>query len=220
MSKFAASQECRFCAIAGGALTDAELDSPWMADENNFALASVGGLVPGWSLVLPRNHCLNLGLHLQTDDFLAFVERAVRVVEAKFGRVAIFEHGCTSSSSLTSCGTAHAHLHIVPVSFDLEQASRSFDADLDWIECPVREIPRVAGEAEYLFVASAFNGRETRGMLACLSEGRSQFFRRVIALHLGRPSEFNYRTHPNRSESVRTAEILRAEMNSLKDLAA
>src|SRR3546814_11048949 len=68
------------------------------------------------------------------NSFWQFVDRAVDVVERTYGRAVIFEHGSVDAESMTSCGTAHAHLHIVPLSFELSAKAIGFDQGLQWEE--------------------------------------------------------------------------------------
>ena len=187
---------CRICGLASTPLPRHAYDRAWTEDELYFALVSVGALVPGWSLVFPKSHSLNLSLKYTEDSLWDFVGRAHSVVEARYGSSVIFEHGSQDDNSLTGCGTSHAHLHIVPLKKGLISAAEAFDSTVVWAPCSAREIGEVVAGREYLFVADDFRGAETIGKLAILSEGRSQFFRRVIASTLGRQSEFDYREHP------------------------
>src|SRR3546814_9508492 len=113
------------------------VDRPWLLDENYAAFVSVGALVPGWSLVAPKQHVFNLSTYYSKNSFWQFVDRAVDVVERTYGRAVIFEHGSVDAESMTSCGTAHAHLHIVPLSFELSAKAIGFDQGLQWEECSI-----------------------------------------------------------------------------------
>lgn len=189
--------ECRICAIASGKYVLGEVDVPWLKDDRYLAFTSVGALVEGWSLAVPRAHSLNLLDDYTDSSFIDFVHAAVAAVEAVYGPVVVFEHGGQQEGSATNCGTSHAHLHIVPLGFSLQQAALEFDQELQWTSCSWSGLKECAGEQEYLFVADRFSGAETQGAVCILKEGQSQFFRRVIAAKLGRSDESNYRAHPN-----------------------
>src|SRR3546814_2579598 len=88
---------------------------------------------------------------------------------------------------MTSCGTAHAHLHIVPLSFELSAKAIGFDQGLQWEECSIVDVARRAAGREYLFMADRYASMASRGWLTVLKQGTSQYFRRGIAHELGRP---------------------------------
>jgi len=198
---------CRFCDFASRparAAADA-LDSPWLASNNYVAMTSIGAFIPGWSLIVPREHSLNLSSDYAREEFIEFTREAVALVEAQFGQVCVFEHGSNAHQSATSCGTAHSHLHIVPFSGDLVKLSVEFDAMLSWSSAKIAEIASARKGGEYLFVANKFNGRDTNGCMTVLNEGRSQFFRQVLASALGKPELYSYRLYPFKEESIESA---------------
>lgn len=201
---------CRFCGIVSGALgaqTNA-LDTPWLTSAHYAAITSVGGFIPGWSLIVPRSHRLNLTVDYDRDDFVAFTRGVISLVEAKFGPSCVFEHGTTSEDSDTSCGTAHAHLHVVPFAGDLESLAAQFDVSLEWKTVKCSDLPNASLGSEYLFVANEFRGRESTGKLALLSQGRSQFFRQVLAKAVGKTGSHNYREDPCTAQSLRSAHVM------------
>ena len=210
------SGECRFCGIVNGAQsarTNA-LDTPWLQSPHYAAISSVGGFIPGWSLIVPRSHRLNLTADYDREDFVAFTKEAISLVEAKFGRSCIFEHGTTSEDSETSCGTAHAHLHVVPFAGDLESLAEQFDESLEWKHVRCSDLAKASAGSEYLFVANEYCGNNSSGKLALLSQGRSQYFRRVLAQAVGKVGSHNYREDPCTDQSLRSAHV----MHGLTDL--
>lgn len=212
--------ECRICALMSGSIPKQGYDQAWAENDHHFAMASVGALVLGWSLVFPKVHALNLLKNFTDPSFWRFVGSAHAAVEKRFGRSVIFEHGCQYNGSVTGCGTSHAHLHIVPLSAGLVEASKNYDPSLTWLSCKAKDIPRLVGGDEYLFVADSYDGENTPGAVTLLSEGRSQYFRRVIANMLGRSSEYDYKTHPHADLATRSTFLLRADINHLQQASA
>ena len=197
------SFECRICAVASGRYALGGADRPWLENERYLALTSIGPLVEGWTLAVPRTHSLNL-LNDYTDaSFVRFVRNALSVIEAAYGSAVVFEHGAQCEGSATSCGTSHAHLHIVPLKFSLQREAVRFDRSLKWFRCSLNSIKERVGHQEYLFVADRYEGAETTGEVCVLQSGQSQFFRRVIAERLGLTGQSDYKTHPN----LATAEV-------------
>lgn len=194
---------CRFCDIAHGS-GSTPMDRPWRESKNYVAIASVGALVPGWSLVVPKAHGLNTGKHCARPDYNDFVRDVVSDIEDLYGPAVIFEHGSNRSDSETSCGTAHAHLHVVPIKFDLVANAELFDTSYQWKPCKFSQIREMAGEKEYLFAANRYSGPHSAGVICLLKKGTSQFFRRVVAKQLYLDEIYNYKIHPQTETCERT----------------
>lgn len=203
---------CRFCALQESAAASA-VDRPWLANSEFFALSSVGALVEGWSLICTREHTYNLKEHFKSESFWAFASEAIDIVTQIYGPVVMFEHGAICEDSETSCGTAHAHLHVVPLSADLAKLAVEEDSGLIWQECAIDDVGEVVGEREYLLVLSG-STCSSKARVATLPIGQSQFFRKIIAGYLGRPSEYSYKTHPQVETSARGAQKLLAHAAS------
>lgn len=210
---------CRFCEFGSGRAGSA-LDQPWMQDGDHFALVSQGALVPGWSLVCPREHALNLAQEYVRPGFWKFAARAADAVRARYGAVSVFEHGATHIASTMGCGTDHAHMHLVPLAFSVTRASLAFNPDLRWLKCSSRQIAELVGVNEYLFVADEFRGEETEGMLCVPAQPQSQFFRRVIASSLGVGEEFDYKRYPRATTAMATVADLRTTPSGNEGLTA
>lgn len=199
--------QCRFCSLLGGAAD--VFDSVWLSEGGYRAMVSVGALVPGWSLICPVNHAVNLSDNYARRDFWKFASTAAHVLEDRYGACAFFEHGAGSEGSLTGCGVGHAHGHLVPLSFSLEAEAHRSAPELVWRECPVSEVKAFASGREYLFVATRFEGAESVGSLCVLEEPISQFFRRLIARRLGIGDLYDYKKYPMLDMAAESARELR-----------
>lgn len=189
--------DCRFCSFLSRATAINELDRPWLSNDKYAAIVSVGALVPGWSLVCPRSHLLNLSLEYKNQTLWTFIKKAEeRLHECFHSPVWFFEHGPAIPGSLTGCGTDHAHLHAVPLSFSLRDAVLAYEPLLQWEECEPRHIPQVAMDFEYLFLVTDVHRNPATGLLTVLKEQRSQFFRKVIAETLNIGSKYDYKRFP------------------------
>lgn len=196
---------CRFCELASATTNDVRAhDLPWMVSDSYRAIASIGALVPGWSLIVPRDHTLNMAGEFGSRACLEFISEAANRLASEFGDVVVFEHGCTSEISATGCGTGHAHLHLVPLVFDLVDEAVQFDPAMEWVNCKITDVRERSQGCEYLFVANQFRGTDTSGKLCRLSEGRSQFFRRVVARALGSEDQYNYREYSQMANVMET----------------
>ncbi len=185
---------CRFCAIAHGRTFHGAADIPIDGDESYFSVASIGALVEGWSLIVPREHRLSLpGLYGQ-QALSAFTRRIVERVESRYGSTVVFEHGANEPGSLTNCGTDHAHLHVVPLAFSLQELVR-ISPLTDWKRIRASEISAAARTSEYLFFSEHPLEKDLTGYLHVLRTPISQFFRKLIANHTGKTAIADYRAH-------------------------
>lgn len=203
-----ADSSCRFCEYFHSELPQSEINTPWLRTIEYAALVSVGAFVPGWSLVCPTSHQPNMASLYKKDEFWAFAADVENIMRREYGDVSVFEHGAIFEDSPTNCGTGHAHLHLVPLRFSLQAAVICFDEEKIWVPCAASEIEEKAAGKEYLFVSDKFLGSSTTGLICVLEKGTSQFFRRVIATHLGLPDFYNYRTHPMSDIAVASVKTL------------
>ena len=203
------SPACRFCSIARGH-ADQGYDEVLGVSRGHVAVASVGALVPGWVLLCPKAHRINMSHEYVDADFASFrLKIATRLARQFNSPVRMFEHAPTCRSSATGCGVDHAHVHLVPLRFQLADAVSKLPDESAW--CPVRasELQEFVRDGEYLFYSDDALAKDPSGAAKLLDEPISQFFRRVVASELGCPQEFDYRTYPNLGNVTATATALR-----------
>lgn len=171
-------------------------DRPVAQTEHFVALPTLGSLVTGWLLVVPRRRMDNLSFldAVERQALKSFVATLVDIVRAKESEVYLFEHGGHAGSAI-ACGVDQAHLHIVPLSFDLV-AKATEAPGVQWTALRCGEIPWGLNDpSEYLSVCRA-------GDAWHLGRPRlptSQWFRRLIAAELGIPERWDYRQYPEHS---------------------
>ncbi|MGH7021976.1 MAG: HIT domain-containing protein [Caulobacteraceae bacterium] len=186
-------------------------DIPIYADRDCVVLPSIGSMVPGWSLVVPRQSARNLA-SLKTDERRALIpakDFVATTLHTFGGEVFEFEHGPAQLGSKTGCGVDQAHLHLVPMTFDLGEAvwavhgGQRFQADQadPW---SLIELDR-----DYWLVRSRRTGA---GLIVYPQEPVSQGIRRVIASKLGlegwdyRQDQFGENALKTRRAAARSAE--------------
>ena len=192
---------CRFCAISAGFTFHGNVDHPIFDNGSYFAIASIGALVEGWTLVVPHAHDFSLRKDYKNSAFKDAVHQVVSKVERVYGPSVLFEHGASHQGSLTSCGTDHAHLHIVPLNFSL--LPEILQNDLEWNEVSVSSLASIPEHTEYLFYSENTNS-DLRGFLHILEEPISQYFRKLIASRLNKLSEADYKQHLHLQNSQHT----------------
>jgi hypothetical protein len=140
-----------------------------------------------------------------TDDFIEIADRVSTALHKRYGRLISFEHGARTACSSTSCGTAHAHTHIVPFQEELIDELQGLLPI--WTPCRASEVASVVGSNEYLFY-SDFGGNvgwnDPQGFVHVLRQPTSQFFRKILANHAGAPGTYDYRIFPHVSQTINT----------------
>jgi diadenosine tetraphosphate (Ap4A) HIT family hydrolase len=175
------------------------------------AVPSVGALVPGWLLAIPKRHALNLAV-LPRDEAASFAAQLgalkARCTEL-FGPITTFEHGPAQRNSAVGCSIDHAHMHLVPTaSVDLPQAARRHLPHLDWAPCVGLEaaIDASCAGTPYLYIEPPIG-------LSWLAKGEdipSQALRRVLAAELGRSQEYDWKAFPQLQHVQETLDRLRS----------
>jgi ATP adenylyltransferase len=200
---------CRICSwLRAGGSTDV-----WnitLFESKNFVVVpSLGALVPGWVLLLPKVHYLSMGaLPPAMVGEMEEIKRAlIFPVASIYGEVCAFEHGPGRAKRGVGCGVDHAHLHIVPVAFDLRGAVQSLlPPDVTWTEASFAERRQAfARGRDYLYLEQPLLGK---GRMAVHDRLGSQLFRRAIANHLGLADEYNWRDYPQITNIMSTIESL------------
>lgn len=153
--------------------------APWdidlTADRQFATVPSRGSIVEGWLLTLPRRSVINMA-SLSAIDRKALIIQARATAISHSGdayQTTFFEHGPVRRDTPTGCGVDHAHLHAVPLAFDL---FATLPTNMNWFEVDPDDPWATLGMHDYLLV-----GRGNR-WLACEPEiPESQFFRKRIA---------------------------------------
>jgi ATP adenylyltransferase len=186
--------------------TEDEFFNEILFESKNFkVIPSLGSLIEGWLLVLPKSHFISIGAidnsHLY-NELEELVDRTCKIVENEYGNYVMFEHGPAQAETIVGCGVDYAHLHIVPIKIDLVQESSKFITNCHWdrissLSCTSdfhkRDLPYllVQDNSKTLFIGSA-------------EEIPSQTFRKVIAEHLGVPNKYDWKQYPFYSNITKT----------------
>lgn len=206
------TDECRFCSIKNGNRIFELIDAPIIENENYYLLSSIGALVEGWTLVIPKKHECSMKKHYTNSNFYSFINNCIRIIKKAYGvnKVIVFEHGANKFGSMTACGTNHSHIHIVPLNDSL---LNDFSAALSVAKVKFDQVEDCVKDSEYLLYAEVADKFETSECyLHLLREPISQFFRRIIADKLGCPEKYNYREYNNIEVSAATVKTLQKEI--------
>lgn len=203
LDRVVASGTCSFCgalATPGRRLSERSV----VADDGFVAWVSIGALVDGHLLVVPRRHILSMAelTDAELEDLRAFLSTVVQLVSHHFGDTCVFEHGAAKPGSPIGCSVDHAHLHVLPWDGSLTAASAAYYANLPWQSGidGLEEAFAIAASEPYLVVQDS----DGRTAVAVTDEIPSQALRRMIVAHLGRPDEWDWKSNPQPSRLRQT----------------
>lgn len=177
-----------------------------------IALPTLGHLVQGWLLVVPKDCYLCVGaLPLRLlSELVDFIDRVTSLVKSEYGPVAIFEHGPAQHHTAVGCGVDHAHVHVVPVESDwpLLQIAKDWAPQLTWETASSIQNTKeyFINNKPYLFLHEPFSFNSVIGTGPSIP---SQLFRRIIARYIGRPRDFDWKIYPEHKQIYATVERLR-----------
>jgi len=178
--------------------SSSRLEDTFVAETQSFAVVpSLGSLVPGWLLVVPKRRVLNCGMLSESErlELKGLIGHLTEALRRFPGNVFAFEHGPAHIASLAGCGVDQAHMHLVPLEFDL-LAVASNAAGVHWnVDACASIADLVHRNGEYVAINDHARGRSIVG---CPVEQTSQWVRKVIATELDRTDEWDYRESPQR----------------------
>jgi diadenosine tetraphosphate (Ap4A) HIT family hydrolase len=200
---------CRFCNFFDGKYSHDEIDHPFVQNDSYMAIASIGALIEGWSLIIPKKHQLSMRNVYGDPGFADFCSSVISRLMRHYGPLIAFEHGSNKEGSITSCGTDHAHLHLVPFRESLIPELQN--SDMQWIESHASEIASKTGNSEYLFYTElglSFVWNDPVGHLHNLVHPKSQYFRHLLANRIGVPELSDYKKFPHLETAQQTRDTL------------
>jgi ATP adenylyltransferase len=177
--------------------------------DNFIVIPSLGSLVKGWLLIVPKQYVLSIGYldeNLQNElDELS--NNVTKILEKEFGKVTMFEHGAYMPNNLVGCGVDYAHLHLVPVDIDLiAELEKILKINYDWHKISGLDFASIYTKQNlpYLYVKDNKN----QHFITSNESFPSQLFRKVIANYLGKSDEFDWKTFHHMENIEATIRIL------------
>jgi diadenosine tetraphosphate (Ap4A) HIT family hydrolase len=196
---------CLFCLITDSRAPDLPENKIIDQSENFYAKAALGHFVPGYTLVLPKDHFICFAevpveLYKELDRFIGRVRRKLKTVTGK--STMIFEHGPMDRMHTAGACIEHAHLHLLPVSNKLLAPLKK---RFGFRRLESRSgIVRHRGErTQYVYMESPTGVHSFCPVNEIL---QTQFIRRLAFNSLGFPHLWDWRTAPLRDELVQFVE--------------
>jgi ATP adenylyltransferase len=174
-------------------------DTPILETHSFVVLPTVGPLVEGWLLIVPKTRVLSFACVARGElaQLEAVLEKTVALVEEAYGPVAIFEHGAAASNDRVGCGVDYAHLHVVPTTCNLLFDAQVIAPNIDWKTVDSLAAIRCLNSDNYWFVQQNYYDRNCYLGRLRYGEPPSQLFRQVIASDLGRQSAYDWKQDPH-----------------------
>jgi diadenosine tetraphosphate (Ap4A) HIT family hydrolase len=181
--------------------------------ENFVVLPSLGSLIEGWLLVVPKKHVINLSLleKIQYVELENIVSNLEYCLGSFYGNCVLFEHGPRYLGSKAGCGVDYAHLHILPTKFDLMIGINKFlNIEYNWLELSkLSEIASFKNRSkDYLY----YRNQNGKHFITLSSQIPSQLFRQVLAYYLNTPEKYDWKLYPEN-------EKVQGTINKLSDIA-
>jgi ATP adenylyltransferase len=167
---------------------------------------TIGALVPGWTLLVPRVRAFCFAELL--PKILLRVQIVTGLVRERMhafgGRQYLFEHGSRSCGSDIGCGVDQAHAHLVCLTDNLVERTLASKGGLIWCATdPTSGWSTIEQDREYYYLTDF-----DRAYVAYPVRSESQYFRRLVAEGLGSSNSWDYRTHKNERNAGQTISVL------------
>lgn len=181
--------------------------------ENFIVVPSLGALVEGWLLIVPKQEYLsfqyldNISLLEELEEFS---KQIGQIMAKEYGHVTMFEHGAWQSKSTVGCGVDYAHLHLVPINFDLILGLENFlDTKYDWnlVSGIADALKSKEEKSEYLFY------KDFKGNSYIVNDKKipSQLFRKVIAQYINQPEKYDWKEYHQEENILKTIKKFKAD---------
>lgn len=169
---------------------------------------TVGAITAGWLLVIPRiSACCTADLpSLSRRRVIAIADEVRDAMDVFPGSTFLFEHGARKVGSVTGCGVDQAHIHLANLEGDFIQSVLSRDPNSRWIQVDESDPWNGIDANREYYLVSDFS----RAFVSFSIAGKSQYFRRVFAEELSRPTEWDYRLFANERNARTTVRLLDA----------
>lgn len=165
--------------------------------ENFAVIPSLGSIVEGWLLIIPKKHYLSYGylsseeLYEELDDLIVYVGS---IVKKAYGEFVIFENGAFCSDKLVGCGVDYAHIHIVPIKDDLIDIIKTrYNKNYNWEQVKSLDVSStfVKNSQPYLY----YRNQVGCSYITTDPNIPSQLFRKAIAYSRGIENEYDWKYH-------------------------
>lgn len=176
--------------------------------ENFVVLPTVGQIVEGYLLIMPKTHTTSIGdlgfkLLKELDYVCSEVEQ---ILENNYSKPIFFEHGvCRSEYKYNGCCVDHSHIHAVPTAVNVSAELMKKGYKYTKLE-KVSDLGEHGQNRNYLYVKD-----NSGSYLFEANEIQSQLIRYIIAEKLGTPEKGDWSLYSGTEEMLTTIKRLSKE---------
>lgn len=177
--------------------------------ENFTVIPSLGAIVEGWLLIIPKTEIISYG-YLQSTELYNELESLIddvgSFVRKLYGDFVVFENGAYSPSRLVGCGVDYAHIHIVPTTHNLiDTIEKEFGIYYEWkqIDAIKESSNYILNNQPYLY----YRNQQKQSLITTSENIPSQLFRKALALAMGVSNEYDWKTNPFIGNIHKTIEV-------------
>jgi ATP adenylyltransferase len=185
-------------------------DIPLFETQYFKVVPSLGSLIEGWVMIVPKNFYISFGAIDNTliyEELFNLIKDLRQIIKSEYGELVMFEHGPVSKKSLVGCSIDYAHLHVVPISIDLIEKSKAFsNQNIEWlsVEGIEKTVEYYNNRDPYLFVTDI----NENSFIGTGKNLPSQLFRKTIANYLGIADLFDWKVYPFTDNINKTIKVL------------
>jgi hypothetical protein len=186
--------KCAICESLKDPREDEFWNAPLFQTDHFVVLPSLGAMVEGWLLIVPKAHYMCMGAvpSVLEAEYFQLREYVRTHLESRYSKpVVLFEHGPSRMLKRTGCGVDHAHVHFVPFADDLiDLATPYLSKGSQWhVASPQSLRDAYSAGLDYLYAEVPGRGV----VMTTAAEFGSQVFRRAIADSLHISEEYQWR---------------------------
>jgi diadenosine tetraphosphate (Ap4A) HIT family hydrolase len=188
-------------------------------ETENFAVVpSLGSIVEGWLLIIPKNEIISYGYLQSTalyNELESLIDYVGGFVKKLYGDFVVFENGACSQNKLVGCGVDYAHIHIVPTTRNLINIIEiEFGIYYDWK--PIASLQETANYIQnnqpYLF----YRNQQNESFITTTDNIPSQLFRKALASASGVSEKYDWKTNLFAENMQKTIEVFKNVFANLK----
>jgi len=176
-------------------------------ETDNFTVKpSLGSIVEGWLLIVPKEHYISLGSIVNPklfDELNQLIEEIGFIVQKEYGKYVVFENGSFCTNKLVGCGVDYAHLHFVPTDLDLiKEIEQRFNIKYKWerVSGIDSSVSFIKNEKPYLY----FRNQQNESYITSDNNIPSQLFRKAIAESMSVGEQYDWKIYKFEDNIQRT----------------
>ena len=166
-------------------------------DEYIFITPELAPLVPGHLLIISQNHYNSFaGTPTNVQDAL---QKAIDYIHnnLNYNQITWFEHGAVFSGK-GGASIDHAHLHVLPYDFPIQQAVESYNKYLKKVQFSKDVFHPLAEKQPYLWISDGFHSSS----IYYVDNLPSQYLRNIV-MQLQGEKEYNWKYNFMKKDSIK-----------------